>query len=339
LQSPGAGRWPAARAWFIAVVLAVPGIARAHIVPIPPSVCGLAPLEVRVPATGLAAAAPAPGPGDSMRIVYDASTSQIQVCPADPADPTRCGPAVPRPFELGAASGTIAFPPLFAGAMLSSGDIRLQDVPLAVTLDGWTGAIPVTLTTGLVAIDGAVAEGTPLRGLESFTLVGVLPAAALPPSIGGSALLTVSCQPRPVPDKDQFTAPLLLTSIRGRISATRGRLRAVASVAGPLLSDLADRPLLVAVDAGPVPVASGLIAAPRLRGKRSLTGTTDDRRTTITIRQPTPTRVVVTVQLRAASLPAQAGGPVLVALTLDGGGHIGRGEGLFRASRNGTRLQ
>src|SRR4029077_3738755 len=158
---------------------------------------------------------------DAMRIVFDASTSQIQLCPKDPTDTqlTHCGSVVPRPFTLATTEGTLAFPMIFGGAMLSSGDLTIADLPLAITLGGSQVTVPVTLTTGLTVVDGTVVEGTPLRGIESFKLVGAVDGNALPaPATGHSLLLTLSCQPRPVPDKDQFSPPLQLTSVRGQIT-------------------------------------------------------------------------------------------------------------------------
>ena len=107
-----------------------------------------------------------------MRVLYDASASQVQLCPVDAGNPAGCGAPVPRPFTLGAATGTLTFPGIFDGRMLSSGDVTIPELPLTFTLGATTATVRVTLTTGLVAMDGAVAQGTPLQGLGSFTLVG-----------------------------------------------------------------------------------------------------------------------------------------------------------------------
>ena len=96
---------------------------RSHIVPVPPSVCAFEPLAFAVPATGAGGAAQAPGTADTMRVLYDASASQVQLCPVDAGNPAGCGAPVPRPFTLGAATGTLTFPGIFDGRMLSSGDV------------------------------------------------------------------------------------------------------------------------------------------------------------------------------------------------------------------------
>ena len=103
---------------FLAVLWPV-GTLRAHIVPVPPSVCAFQPFALSVPATGIAGSAQAAGPADGMRVLYDASASQVQLCPVDPGNPTSCGTAVPRSFSLGAATGTVTLPPIFDGRMLS----------------------------------------------------------------------------------------------------------------------------------------------------------------------------------------------------------------------------
>src|SRR5262249_10677926 len=180
---------------------------RAHIVPVPPSVCAFQPFALNVPATGVAGDAQAAGPADALRVLYDASASQVQLCPVDPGNPTSCGVAVPRSFSLGAATGTVTLPPIFDGRMLSSGDVTIFDLPVTLTVGTTTTTRRVTLTTGLVSMKGTVAQGTPLQGLGSFTLVGRVDDGVLPAPLADAMLVTLSCQPRPVPDKTQFLAP------------------------------------------------------------------------------------------------------------------------------------
>src|SRR5690349_20988249 len=122
-------------AMLLGVIVWTARVAIAHIVPIPPSLCTFDPLRLEVPATGLAGAAQAAGPADAVRIVYDSGASRIQVCPAV-ADPDQCGAVVPRPFTLGSTTGTLAFPAVFAGQMLSSGDIATDDLPITFTVGG-----------------------------------------------------------------------------------------------------------------------------------------------------------------------------------------------------------
>jgi hypothetical protein len=310
---------------------------RAHIVPVPPSVCAFQPFALSVPATGAAGAAQAAGPADAMRVLYDASASQVQLCPVDPGDPTSCGAAVPRAFTLGPATGTVTLPPIFDGRMLSSGDVTIFDLPVTFTVGATATTTRVTLTTGLVSMKGTVAQGTPLQGLGSFTLVGRVDGGVLPAPLEDAMLVELSCQPRPVPDKTQFLAPLAMTPISGQLTTSAMRLRTTISVAAstpPVLSGA----LLLAVNLDGKMVASSVFSS-GVSGSRRLTGTSDDGNATLTIRRASAGRLIVSAQLRNTTLPAQSpGAPVLLDLTLDGGSFIGRGEQLFKASGSGHRL-
>src|SRR5262249_25395418 len=136
--------------------------ASAHIVPLPPSTCRFDPVDFRVPPIGLSGSAQAGATADTLRILYDASANQIQICSTIAGDGARCGgQAVPRPFTLGSITGTLTLPSLFEGVMRSSGDITIPDLPLTLVVGGSSATIPLTLTTGLVAVDGAVGQGTP----------------------------------------------------------------------------------------------------------------------------------------------------------------------------------
>src|SRR5262249_17789797 len=159
-------------------------------------------IDLAAPDARLATSAAVSGAGTRLRIVYDANASVVHACPADADAGKDCGDSVPYDFELDASSGSLVLPARFGGLMESSGDMVLDDLPVAVTLGGVTADVQVTLTTGLAVAGDTVAEGAPLRGLGAWTLVGVLPGDALPPPLTGQALLLrVACQPRPVPDK------------------------------------------------------------------------------------------------------------------------------------------
>ena len=317
--------------------------ALAHLVPIPPSTCAFEPLDFHVPAMGLDGAAQLAGPADAMRIVFDAPANQIQVCPAASGGTDPCGSPVPRQFTVGTMAGTLAFPAVFNGRMLSSGDLTIPDLPITTVIGGATATVSVTLTTALVAVNGAVVEGTPLKELGSFVLVGVLDAAALPPPLATqSVLVTMSCLPRPVPDKTQFAPPIQTTSLGGEISSQGARIRATADVSLTSPPDLTTGPTLIAVDVGGKTVASAVLSG-GLRGRRTIAGQSDDGHTAITVRsvrRGAASRLVVTASFSDVTLPPQTpGAPVLVDLILDAGGVIGRGEQLFHVSRNGRRLR
>jgi len=310
--------------------------ALAHIVPIPPSTCRFEPLNFSVPASGLSGAAETGGVNDMMRVVFDAAESQIQLCPTVSDTDIHCGAPVPRPFTLGTMTGTVTLPSLFQAAMLSTGDVTIRNLPLTFTIGGSTVTIPVTMTTGLAAVNGTVVAGTPLQGLGSMTLVGVLSGDTLPPPVRGqSVLVTFSCQPRPVPDKDQFSTALQLTPIKGEITSTEARLSATAAISSSAPPQLSGVPLLLAVAVDGAPVASAVLSS-GVQGGTRLSGTSDDGKATVKVRQ-SATRLVVTAVIRDVTLPPQSG-RVLVDLTLDGNGLIGRGEQLFRATGGGKRL-
>jgi hypothetical protein len=326
------------RVTLLAVLVA--GVARAHLVPIPPSTCTFDPLELRVPALGLTGAASAAGGGDVVRLTYDASANQVQVCGTAGGDGTHCD-AVPRPFTLGGVSGTLTLPALFQGHMLSSGDITLSDVPLTIAAGGTGMTTAVTLTTALATADGAVLGGRPLQGLESFVLVGVIDGAALPGAFGGRSLvLSLSCLPRPVPDKDQFQLPLVLGSIRGDVTSKLIRLRATADVAS-VPPDVSVGPTLVAVAADGATFAAAAVPG-GLRGRKTQSGKSADGNGTITVKRTQrkgATRLTFDVRLKKVVLPTGLAGRVVLSLTLDAGGTIGRGERLFRVSKGGKRLR
>jgi hypothetical protein len=312
---------------------------RAHIVPVPPSVCAFEPIALAVPATGLEGGAQAAGSADAMRVLYDASASQLQLCPVDAGNPSSCGAPVPRAFTLGSASGTLTFPGIFNGRMLSSGDVTVFDLPVTVTLGAATTTVRITLTTGLVSVNGAVAQGTPLLGLGSFTLVGRIDGGALPaPLAADPMLVTLSCQPRPVPDKTQFVSPLAMAPIRGQLTTDRMRLRTTITVSSSTPPDLTHA-MLLAVDLDGKMVGSAVFPA-GVSGGRVLTGTSDDGNAVLTIKRASAGRLVVSASLRNTMMPLQSpGAPVLLDLTLDGGSFIGRGEQLFRTSGSGRTVK
>ena len=267
-----------------------------------------------------------------------ASASQLQLCPADPSNATSCGAAVPRPFTLGGAAGTVTLPGIFDGRMLSSGDVTIFDLPLTFTVGTATATTRVTLTTGLVSMNGTVAQGTPLQGLGSFTLVGRIDGGVLPAPLESAMLVTLSCQPRPVPDKTQFLAALGMAPIGGQLTTGQMRLRTTISISSSSPPDLTHA-LLLAVNLDGKMVASSVFSS-GVSGSRRLTGTSDDGNATLTIRRASGGRLIVSAQLRNTTLPAQSpGAPVLLDLMLDGGSFIGRGEQLFRTSGSGRQVK
>src|SRR5262249_37325089 len=154
-------------------------------------------------------------------------------------------------------------------------------------------------------------EGVPLQGLGSLVLVGALNAAALPPPFAGqSVLLTLSCLPRPVPDKDQFALPLRTTSIAGRLGSRQARIRGTSDGSFVMPSDFTTGPLLLAVDVGGARVASAVVSG-GLRGRRKVVGKSDDGRATIAVRSERrrgTSRLVLSAEFRGVTVPPEPAG-------------------------------
>lgn len=311
----------------------------AHIVPIPPSRCSFEPLDLSVPSTGATGQAQPAASADVIRLVFDAGQSRIQVCPAA-ADPNQCGPAVVRDFTLGTTTGTLMFPSLFIGRMLASGDLTFEHLPIAFTAGSNVAMVPVTLTTALVTSGGQIFEGVPLQGLQSLTLVGVADGAALPaPLTGHSMLLTISCQPLPVPDKDQFALAASVSPIGGQITSTKAKLHATVLTFDPASPNFGGHPTMLAVHVDGVTVATAIFSN-GLQGDRRASATSDDGSTILSIRQQSPGKLALVASLDKIALPTQSpGGRVLVEVTLDTAGILGRGEQLFHVSRNARKLR
>ena len=118
-------------------------------------------------------------------------------------------------------------------------------------------------------------------------LVGVIAGDSLPPPLTGQALLLgVACQPRPVPDKDQFVPPSVVGALRGQIGPETIRLRTTVTI-GP-----ADRPslsrgsMLLAVHVDGTTIATAVVSAGLQGSRRRQVGTSDDGRTTVTAKGP-----------------------------------------------------
>jgi len=317
---------------------AVPRVG-AHIVPIPPSLCSFDPFDLSIPTTGAAGQAQPAGDADKIRLVFDAGQSRIQVCPAATA-PNQCGPAVARNFTLGPTTGTLTFPSLFVGRMLASGDLTFEHLPIAFTAGSNVALVPVTLTTALVTNGGQIFEGVPLQGLQSLTLVGIADGAALPaPLTGHSMLLTISCRPLPVPDKDQFALAASVNPIGGEITSTKAKLHATVLTFDPTTPNFGGHPTMLAVHVDGVTVATAIFSN-GLQGDRRATATSDDGKASLSIRQQSPGKLSLVATLDEIALPPQSpGGRVLVDVTLNTAGILGRGEQLFHVSRNARKLR
>ena len=327
-----------ARTWIaIAALLRGATPASAHIVPIPPSLCGVDPIGLTVPAMALEGQLTESA--GRMRIVFDANASTIRFCPVTADNPGACADPAPWPFTLDDVPGTLSLPSRFSAVMTTSGDVAASAVPVTVTLGATTQTVPVTFTTGLALADDTVLEGAPLVGAGSWVLVGVVPGDGLPaPSDGHALALSVPCPPRPVPDKDQFVPASVVRKIAGEVAPGVTRLRFAVALGPADRPALAQGPVLVALHVDDQPIATAAIPA-LVRRPRRATGSSADGRATITLRSRTARRLALSVELHDVALPARGPGVrALVELTIQSPGMLARGERLFHAGADGTSL-
>jgi hypothetical protein len=322
----------------LVLLVALARLAQAHSLPIDPSVCAFEPLELAAPAPGLVVVAAPPTDADRFRIVYDPAPSLLQVCGADPVDPAnRCADAPPRGLSGAGVDATIDLA-LFQGRLTAAGDVTVVSAPLTITLGGETATLAVPLTTGLVAVDSVLEEGSAIAADGTFTLVGVATTPALPVPLGGTPLLVrMTCRASPPPDLDQFTAAATTRSFGGKMNPTVARLKAVVE-RGAVTPDLS-LPTLVRLSVGGTTVASvslpgGLAPA----GGRKFTGASADGLATVTVRSLRGgARDKVSLRLPAPVLPATSETRVDVRLTTQLGGVLARGTRAFRVKPRGLR--
>ena len=310
----------------------------AHIVPIPPSLCTINPLDLEAADSGVTASATEPGTA-LLRMVYDPNASVVHGCAVSRDAPAQCGDSPPYDFVLDASSGSIALPARFTGLMESDGDLVLDALPVSLTSGATTVTVPVTFTTGLVGAGGKVIEGTPLQGLGSWLLVATVDGEMLPPPFTGHALLLrLACLPRPVPDKDQFVPSSAVTSLKGTIGPAMIRLHATVAVGPADSAALSRGPLLLAVHLDGTTIGTATLSG-GLRGRRRRVGTSDDGRTTVTARTQAAGRLALLIEMHGGDLPAPAGPDALVGLTVDTGVLLARGQRLFRSAPNSRELR
>jgi hypothetical protein len=324
------------RGWLAALAVCVVRGASAHIVPVPPSTCVFDPVELRRVSDGVSATIAPWGTGDAVRIVYDPGGGDAVACATDAAAAqARCGMPQPRGFRLGDLAGSLTPPALFSLQVMKSGDLVAPGVAMGLAVGDWAGIVPVTLTTGLVAAGGEVVAGTPLAGFGDLALIGVMPAAALPPLLGGAdLLLRLSCRAKPVPDLNQFLLPAQTTVLRGTISATRARLR--IELVQPVASALDfGRPVLLRLAAGNATIVSASLPDGLRAVRGGFAGVSPDGRVRIAVRPRSRATFVLTATIPQPTLPA-SGGRTLVEATYQVGGLLARGERLFQGRRTLT---
>lgn len=324
--------------------LSLAGVARAHIVPIDPSLCRFDAVSLALPATGATGSAAAATPADDFRIVYDTGTNQAIFCPNDANVAGRCTTPAARPFSLGPIAGSITFPASFPARMTSAGDLAVGTLPVTLVANGDAATVPLPLTTALVAwsapgAPGHVEEGAPIAGFGALTFVGVA-SSGLPGPLASAAplLVRMTCTLAPNPDKDQFVLPARVVSIGGKLASTKGTLRMVVDLASGQTTDLLARPTLLRASIAGQPIVAAAVSTLTQR-KKQFVGTADDGQARLVVARRFPTRHILTLSGAPISLAGLTpGAPVVVAATVDLGGVLARGERLFRVSKNGQRL-
>ncbi len=317
--------------------------ALAHLVAIDPSTCALT-IGLVAPSAGVAAIVDPPAATDLIRVSYepDASPtrSRVQVCPADPADPSkRCGAIVPRAFVAGGVSGTIALPSAFDLRMLSTGDLDAAGVPITITLGGTPTVVPFDLHTGLVAVGTSTALGAPIDASGAVTLVGTGTSAALPAPFGGAGLrLQLGCTLAPMPDLDQFALAPRLSKVRGTLKTSKTKLvmtleSELAMAVDPAL------PTIVHLVRGDTVLIEQVL--PMHSGPRGRSVSDDGTLTIIPVRRPTTRvqKIVLHGALAAGATLATGDGE----LALSAGGLMARRavalKAKGRAAKAGVREQ
>ena len=310
----------------------------AHLVPVDPSTCALS-MTLASPAGGTAAVVePAPA-GDLARTTYEADSSivrsRMQLCPADPVDPSgRCGAIVPRAFTVGATPGTIALPAAFALRLFSSGDLSATAVPISIVLDGQPSVVPFDFTTGYVAA-GTPHFGTPLGTTGAFSLIGTGSLAAAAPLFGDASLrLELGCTLDPPADLDQFAQGPRLRKVRAKITTAKVTLTILLETDVPLPGDFAALPTAIQLGPDGAPLLeTALATSAAARGRFT---SVDGTLTIIPLRRKTGLAYKIVWKGPIAPPDPFVTGDSTV--TISAGGLVARRAVALKAKKGGTRL-
>jgi hypothetical protein len=311
------------RAMVVASLLLLARAGLAHDVRVDPSTCVLDTLGLEGPPGASVVVAP-PEAGDRVRAVYDTATSTVQFQPLQRS----------RGFTATGGTGGIGLPAAFDAVLLSSGDLRAEQVALDVTVGGGTVRAPIALTTGLVGVPGAVVAGQAIDAGGRFLMVGAIPPGVLPSALDSITVVRFGCALSPVPDLDRFATATVVESLAGTLSPRGGSLRGMLRDA-PALGALAKEPALLEVRVGDEQAAvlylpDGFQGDGRRRTGRSIEGSR------VTVRRgPERGTLRLHADLAAVFLPGTRSGAVDVELTLVSGALTARGARIFRA-RGGT---
>jgi hypothetical protein len=313
----------------------------AHLVPINPSTCALE-IAFQAPVVDAIAVVAPPAAGDLIRTSYapdaNATRSRMQVCPADPVDPSgRCGTAFPpRSFTAGAIAGTIGLPSAFALRLLANGDLHGENVPVAIAVGANPPVtVPFTFGTTLVVVGTTPLRGGPLDATGAFTLNGVGTSDQLPAPFGGTPLwLQLGCTLAPPPDLDQFALAPRLTKVRGVFTTKKMKLTMVVESEVTIPADFAAVPTVVDLDqTGAPPVQEIATLVPGARGRFE----SDDGELQVMPLKSRTSRLMKLVLRRSVTAPTTYGtGDGEIAVST--GSLEARRTVSLKANRRGTRL-
>ena len=308
-------------------------VAAAHIVPIPPSQCVLDPAEIVAPESGVVATVDPPA-GGQVVIRYDTQASQAQF------DLTA---VAPRSFVAAGVAGTFALPTIFPATLTHSGDLTtVAPLPVLVTMNGITLAVPLTLTTSLAAAGSTMVQGAPIGGDGRFTLVGLSAASGLGAPFGpGMLSVRFGCQAAPRPDTDQFVGQT--TALSAGLAAQTFRLRAIFAPGGSALPDLAGTPaILRATSGGAVLATAYLPGGLAAHGRKVFIGRSADGRAALGVRmlhRSGQVSFLMAVRIAGATPPQATSASVPAEVVYEAGGFASRVSLAFRANRRGTRFR
>jgi hypothetical protein len=325
----------------IALLLLSVSVASAHLEPINPSTCALD-VRLSAPDASVVATVDAPAAGDLVRTSYtpdaDPTRSQMQVCPADPVDPTgRCALAFPaRAFDVGGVAGSIGLPSAFALGLLATGDLHASAVPFAISF-GASPPVPVTfeLGTALVLVGTTALSGRAIDATGSFTLVGTGTSDQLPAPLGSTPLeLELSCTLAPAPDLDQFALAARLTKVRGALTTKKVKLTLVLESEITMPADFVAVPTVLRLGHTDATLLQSIVTL--AAGPRGRFASSDGELLVMPLHSKTSR--LMKIVLRKALAPTEPYASGQGTLALSSGGLTATRSVSLKANRRGTHL-
>lgn len=323
------------------LLVLIASTAWAHLQPIEPSTCALT-MRLSAPAASVVATVAAPAAGDLFRTTYtpdtDATRSQMQACPADPASPSaRCATAFPaRGFDVNGVAGSITLPSAFAFRMLATGDLDASAVPITIAFGASPPvAVPFDLSTAVVLVGSNVVTGSPIDANGAFDLFGTGTSADLPAPLGSTPLeIELSCTLAPPPDLDQFALAPHLDKVRGALTTKKAKLTLVLESDPTMPADFAGIPTVLRLGPSGAPLLQTV--ATLAAGSRGSFASSDGSLTVKPLRSKTSR--LVRIVLRTALSPAAPFSTGQGQLALSAGGLMTTRNVSLKANRRGTHL-